>query len=96
MERYSEATEAMIQFNYRDDELFITVEDNGIGFDEKYTERIFGVFQRLHSRNHYKGTGVGLAVCKKIAERHNGTITAKSQPDNGATFIITLPAKQSR
>lgn len=73
----------------------ISVADNGIGFDEKYTDRIFGMFQRLHSRSQYKGTGVGLAVCKKIVERHSGTITAKSKPENGAIFIITLPLKQN-
>jgi DNA-binding LacI/PurR family transcriptional regulator/signal transduction histidine kinase len=73
----------------------ITIEDNGIGFDEKYAERIFGVFQRLHSRSEYEGTGVGLAICRKIVERHGGSITAKSSPGQGATFIITLPIKQS-
>jgi light-regulated signal transduction histidine kinase (bacteriophytochrome) len=71
-----------------------SVADNGIGFDEKYLDRIFTVFQRLHGRNVYEGTGVGLAVCRRIAERHNGRITAKSQPDCGATFIVTLPANQ--
>jgi signal transduction histidine kinase/PAS domain-containing protein len=72
------------------------VADNGIGFDEKYLDRIFTVFQRLHGRSHYEGTGVGLALCRKIVERHQGTITAKSQVDQGATFIITLPMKQVR
>ncbi len=69
----------------------IIVEDNGIGFDEKYIERIFNVFQRLHGRSEYEGTGIGLAICRKIAERHQGTITAKSQPTQGASFIVTLP-----
>ena len=72
----------------------IIVQDNGIGFEQKYVDRIFGVFQRLHGRGEYKGTGVGLAVCKKIAERHSGTIAANSTPDKGTTFTITLPAKQ--
>ena len=72
----------------------IIVTDNGIGFDEKYLDRIFTIFQRLHGRSEYEGTGVGLAVCRKIAERHGGTITAKSQPQQGTTFIITLPASQ--
>jgi light-regulated signal transduction histidine kinase (bacteriophytochrome) len=72
----------------------ILIEDNGIGFDEKYLDRIFGVFQRLHGRNVYEGTGIGLAVCKKIVDRHNGRITAESAPGKGATFIITLPARQ--
>jgi signal transduction histidine kinase len=72
----------------------IIVEDNGIGFDEKYLDRIFTIFQRLHGRNEYEGTGIGLAVCRKIAERHGGDITAKSAPGHGATFIVTLPVKQ--
>lgn len=73
----------------------IYVEDNGIGFDEKYLDRIFTVFQRLHSRSDYEGTGVGLAICRKIAERHRGSITAKSTPGQGTTFIVTLPIQQT-
>mgnify|MGYP001450392298 CR=1 FL=1 len=73
--------------------LELTVEDSGIGFDESYGDRIFKVFQRLHGRNEYEGTGLGLAVCRKIVERHNGTITAKSKPDQGAKFIVTLPLR---
>jgi PAS domain S-box-containing protein len=69
----------------------IVVQDNGIGFDEKYLDRIFNVFQRLHGRSEYEGTGIGLAICRKIAERHHGTITAAAQPGNGAKFIVTLP-----
>jgi signal transduction histidine kinase len=72
----------------------LTVEDNGIGFEERYADRIFGVFQRLHSRKEYEGTGIGLSICHKIVERHNGKIIAKSSPGEGATFIITLPLKQ--
>jgi light-regulated signal transduction histidine kinase (bacteriophytochrome) len=72
----------------------ISVADNGIGFEEKYTDRIFTVFQRLHGRGEYEGSGVGLAVCRKIVERHHGTITARSAPNEGATFVITLPVKQ--
>ena len=74
----------------------ITVEDNGIGFDEKYLDRIFTIFQRLHSRSEYQGTGVGLAVCRKIVERHSGTITATSAPGQGAKFLVTLPASQPK
>jgi light-regulated signal transduction histidine kinase (bacteriophytochrome) len=72
----------------------LCVEDNGIGFDEKYLDRIFTIFQRLHGRVDYEGTGVGLAVCRKIVERHGGTITARSAPGEGATFIVTLPRSQ--
>lgn len=69
----------------------ITVEDKGIGFDEKYLDRIFNVFQRLHGRSQYQGTGMGLAICRKIVERHGGSITAESKPGRGAKFIVTLP-----
>lgn len=72
----------------------IMVEDNGIGFDEKYLDRIFTPFQRLHSRSEYEGTGMGLAVCRKIVERHSGTITARSTVGEGTTFIVVLPSKQ--
>jgi signal transduction histidine kinase len=73
----------------------IVVQDNGIGFDEKYQERIFQVFQRLHGREAYEGTGVGLAICRKIAERHGGTIIARSRVGEGSTFIVSLPIHQS-
>ncbi len=74
----------------------ILVEDNGIGFDEIYSDRIFTIFQRLHGRSEYEGTGVGLAVCRKIVERHGGSITAKSQLGEGSTFIVTLPIRQPK
>jgi len=69
----------------------IVVEDNGIGFDEKYRERIFQIFQRLHGRSEYEGTGIGLAICRKIVDRHGGNINAYSTPGSGAKFVITLP-----
>ncbi|HLL96032.1 MAG TPA: PAS domain-containing protein, partial [Spirosoma sp.] len=69
----------------------IDVADNGIGFEEKYLDRIFEVFQRLHGRNEYAGTGVGLAICEKVAFNHGGAITASSQPGQGATFSVYLP-----
>ena len=72
----------------------LVIEDNGIGFDEKYLDRIFVAFQRLHTRTEYPGTGMGLAICRKIVERHNGAITAESRPDQGARFIVTLPRRQ--
>lgn len=74
--------------------LRISVADNGIGFDEKYLDRIFTPFQRLHGRNEYQGTGIGLAVCRKIVERHGGSLTAESTPGKGSTFIIILPLVQ--
>jgi len=74
----------------------IFVEDNGIGFDEKYLNRIFAPFQRLHDPKVYEGTGIGLAICRKIVEQHGGSIVAKSAPGKGSTFIITLPAIQSK
>ncbi len=72
----------------------IEVKDNGIGFDLKYIERIFMPFERLHGRGEYEGTGMGLAICKKIVERHQGTITAQSVLGEGSKFIVTMPIKQ--
>ena len=74
----------------------LTIQDNGIGFDEKYLEKIFAVFQRLHGRNEYEGTGVGLAVCRRITDRHGGTITARSKLGEGATFIVTVPVRHPK
>jgi light-regulated signal transduction histidine kinase (bacteriophytochrome) len=71
----------------------IVVRDNGIGFEAVYLDRIFEVFQRLHGRQEYEGTGMGLAICRKIAERHGGSITATSAPDQGASFLVTLPIR---
>ena len=69
----------------------ITFSDNGIGFDEQYSEKIFSIFQRLHSKEEYPGTGIGLTICRKIAENHQGFITASSKTNEGATFCIYLP-----
>jgi len=70
--------------------LEVTVQDNGIGFDEKYREKIFQVFQRLHGRDEYSGTGIGLALCVRIVEGHGGILEARSTPGEGATFVATL------
>jgi hypothetical protein len=72
----------------------ITVEDNGIGFEPEFSERIFQVFQRLHNREAYEGTGIGLAICKKIVENHQGIITATGRPGQGAAFFIYIPIKE--
>jgi len=72
----------------------LTFSDNGIGFDEKYAQKIFALFQRLNTRQQYEGTGIGLSIAKKIVEKHNGLIAAHSVPDQGSDFIIVLPASQ--
>lgn len=71
----------------------IFVQDNGIGFDQKYAEKIFDMFVRLHGNSEYEGTGIGLALCKQIVEKHHGFISALSKENEGATFIISLPVK---
>jgi light-regulated signal transduction histidine kinase (bacteriophytochrome) len=69
----------------------ITVADNGIGFNDQYAEKIFKMFERLHGRTEYAGSGIGLAICRTIVERHGGTIAAASKAGQGATFTVTLP-----
>ncbi|MFP5214195.1 MAG: sensor histidine kinase, partial [Acidobacteriota bacterium] len=77
-----------------DDICKVFVEDNSIGFEERFIDRIFRPFERLHGQGKYKGTGMGLTIARKIVERHGGTITATSAPGEGATFIVSLPARQ--
>ncbi|MEX1240475.1 MAG: response regulator [Cyclobacteriaceae bacterium] len=72
----------------------IFIQDNGIGFDQKYAEEIFGMFKRLHHNSEFQGTGIGLALCKKIVEQHKGYISARSKINEGSTFIVSLPLQQ--
>ncbi|MEP7171071.1 MAG: ATP-binding protein [Bacteroidota bacterium] len=72
----------------------MTVSDNGIGFEPKFAERIFEAFQRLSTRTKYEGTGIGLAICKKIIDNHHGLINAISEPGKGTAFSLILPSSQ--
>ena len=93
--RPEEAPIVTVRAKIEDNVCRLSVADNGIGFDEKYSERIFRVFERLHGREKYEGTGIGLAICRKIIDRHGGEITVSSKPGEGSTFTVLLPVTQS-
>jgi len=77
----------------KDNKYYISVKDNGIGINPKYQKRIFKVFKRLHTRDEYEGTGIGLSITQKIVAHHNGNIWVKSEPGDGSTFSFSIPIK---
>ena len=84
-----------IKSRANNEEFLLSVKDNGVGIDKEYQERIFGIFQKLHNHKEYPGTGIGLAICQKIANKHNGKIWVDSDTGNGATFHISIPMIQT-
>lgn len=92
----SDSPEIQIDFDTQSDMHIIYITDNGIGVDAKFHERIFLLFQRLHTEKEFSGTGIGLSLCKKIVERHGGRIGIESESGKGSTFYFTLPKKGMR
>ena len=92
----AEAPHISVKATRDGDRAVLTFSDTGIGFDDRYADRIFKPFQRLHAAGRYPGTGIGLAICRKIVERHGGALAVKSAPGRGSTFTVTLPAASKR